>query len=191
MMSLPEVKRDAAEHWVYPTNYPVRNYQQSICQAAIFSNTMVVLPTGLGKTLIASVVMYNYHRWFPEGKVVFLAPTRPLVFQQKEACHKIMGMTTGEVAHLDGNVPVGDREQLWHRRGVIFSTPQTFQNDLENGICDATKVVCIVFDEAHRATGNYAYASIVSMISRYSLNFRVLALTATPGSDIQKIQEVC
>lgn len=29
----------------------------------------MALPTGLGKTLIAAVVMFNYFRWFPEGNV--------------------------------------------------------------------------------------------------------------------------
>lgn len=58
------------------TNYPVRKYQFSIVQAALFKNTLVVLPTGLGKTFIAAVVMYNIYRWYPTGKVIFMAPTR-------------------------------------------------------------------------------------------------------------------
>jgi hypothetical protein len=35
-------------------------------QTALLSNTLVCLPTGLGKTLIAAVVMHNFARWFPE-----------------------------------------------------------------------------------------------------------------------------
>lgn len=70
------------DEWIYPTNVPVRKYQKDICEAALFQNTLVCLPTGLGKTLIASVVMYNFYRWFPEGKVIFMAPTKPLVVQQ-------------------------------------------------------------------------------------------------------------
>lgn len=58
--------------WIYPTNYPVRQYQLDICKQALFTNTLVCLPTGLGKTLIAAVVMYNYYRWFPEGKLPML-----------------------------------------------------------------------------------------------------------------------
>jgi len=37
---------------------------------ALFTNTLIALPTGLGKTFIAAVVMYNYFRWFPEGNVL-------------------------------------------------------------------------------------------------------------------------
>ncbi len=51
---------------------------------AVRHNTLVSLPTGLGKTLIAAVVMYNLQRWFPTGKAIFLAPTKPLVHQQVE-----------------------------------------------------------------------------------------------------------
>ena len=62
------------------------------------------LPTGLGKTLIAAVVMYNYYMWFPDGQVVFLAPTRPLVSQQVKACYDIMGIREIDTAHLEGSV---------------------------------------------------------------------------------------
>ncbi|KAL0437937.1 UNVERIFIED_CONTAM: DEAD-box ATP-dependent RNA helicase FANCM [Sesamum latifolium] len=63
-----KIDTDAAKTWIYPVNVPRRDYQFSITRTALFSNTLVVLPTGLGKTLIAAVVMYNFFRWFPEGK---------------------------------------------------------------------------------------------------------------------------
>jgi Fanconi anemia group M protein len=74
----------AAKTWIYPVNIPLRDYQFSIVKTTLFSNTLVSLPTGLGKTLFAAVVMYNYSRWFPAGKIVFTAPSRPLVIQQTE-----------------------------------------------------------------------------------------------------------
>jgi superfamily II DNA or RNA helicase len=79
--------------WLYPTNYDQRDYQFNISRSSLFKNTLVSLPTGLGKTFIAAVVMYNYFRWFPEGKIVFLAPTKPLVNQQIDACYQITGIS--------------------------------------------------------------------------------------------------
>lgn len=89
-------------HRSYPTNYPVREYQLQIVSDALFKNTLVSLPTGLGKTFIAAVVMFNYYRWFPAGKVIFMAPTRPLVTQQIGACHDIVGIPHVRLAiHAD------------------------------------------------------------------------------------------
>jgi ATP-dependent DNA helicase MPH1 len=50
-----------AKHWVYPidTRYPKRDYQHNIVRNCLFNNTLVALPTGLGKTFIAGVVMLN------------------------------------------------------------------------------------------------------------------------------------
>jgi Fanconi anemia group M protein len=48
----------------------------------------------IGKTFIAAVVMHNYYRWFPHSKLIFMAPTRPLVQQQVEAVHKVRQGTT-------------------------------------------------------------------------------------------------
>jgi fanconi anemia group M protein len=117
----------AAQQWVYPNNYPIRKYQQDIVEKALFQNTLVSLPTGMGKTLIAAVVMYNYYRWYPNGKIIFLAPTKPLVAQQMAACFDIVGIPEGETAHFDGSCPVTARETLWHEKRVFFCTPQVNQ----------------------------------------------------------------
>lgn len=90
--------------WVYPVNYPVRDYQFNIAHKSLFKNTLVSLPTGLGKTFIAAVVMYNFYRWYPRGKVVFLAPTKPLVAQQIEACYKVVGIKQETMAEMTGEL---------------------------------------------------------------------------------------
>ena len=82
----------AARHWLAPVRPAPRPYQASIAATALLHNTLVCLPTGLGKTMVASVVMVNFARWFPSpAKVVFVAPTRPLVSQQVRACATVMG----------------------------------------------------------------------------------------------------
>jgi ERCC4-related helicase len=58
-----------------------REYQQKIAKTASSSNTLVVLPTGLGKTMIAVMVAAERMERFPESKVMVLAPTKPLVLQ--------------------------------------------------------------------------------------------------------------
>jgi len=157
----PVVNDWAAMSWIYPTNYPIRDYQLQIVKSALFQNTLVCLPTGMGKTLIASVIMYNYYRWFPNGKVVFMAPTKPLVSQQVSACHSVMGIPENDIAHLEGSVSANKREDLWSSKRVFFCTPHVLVNDLKNGKCNPKLFVCIVFDEAHRATGQFAYNQLV------------------------------
>lgn len=88
--------------WIYPENYPVREYQFNIVKSVLYQNTLVCLPTGLGKTFIAAVVMYNFWRWYPYGKIVFLAPTKPLVAQQIDACYEVMGIPSIDMMELTG-----------------------------------------------------------------------------------------
>jgi len=94
----------AGSQWIYPSNLPTRSYQYNIVQKALFTNTLVSLPTGLGKTFIAAVLMYNYYRWYPTGKVIFLAPTKPLVAQQVRACYNIMGIPKEDTTEMTGGM---------------------------------------------------------------------------------------
>ena len=69
-------------------------------------------------------------------------------------------------------------------------TPQTLENDLRTGLADPKKIVLLVVDEAHRATGNYSYVKVIEFMRRFTKSFRILALTATPGSSVEAVQEV-
>ncbi|XP_006160666.1 Fanconi anemia group M protein [Tupaia chinensis] len=176
--------------WIYPTNCPVRDYQLHISRTALFCNTLVCLPTGLGKTFIAAVVMYNFYRWFPSGKVVFMAPTKPLVTQQIEACYRVMGIPQSHMAEMTGSTQAFTRREIWCSKRVLFLTPQVMVNDLSRGVCPAADIKCVVIDEAHKALGNYAYCQVVRELVKYTNHFRILALSATPGSDIKAVQQV-
>lgn len=176
--------------WIYPENYPVRNYQYSIVQNALYNNTLVCLPTGLGKTFIAAVVMYNFWRWYPRGIVVFLAPTKPLVAQQIHACHNVMGIPSSETVELTGAVSHKRREVAWIKQRVVFATPQVFHNDLENNIVPGELVKCVIVDEAHKALGKHSYCECVRILTERNRYFRILALSATPGNKLDNVHQI-
>ncbi|XP_029530821.2 Fanconi anemia group M protein isoform X1 [Oncorhynchus nerka] len=186
----PGLDSSSAKVWIYPTNYPIRDYQLKISEAALFQNTLVCLPTGLGKTFIAAVVMYNFYRWYPSGKIVFMAPTKPLVAQQIEACYKVMGIPQTHMAELTGSTQAQQRQELWRSRRIFFLTPQVLVNDLSRATCPALHVKCVVIDEAHKALGNHAYCQVVRQLGSQTQQFRILALSATPGGDTNSVQHV-
>lgn len=186
-----KLDHEALKTWVYPTNLgPVRDYQFSIVKDGLFNNTLVALPTGLGKTFIAATVMLNYYRWTKDAKIVFVAPTKPLASQQVEACLNVAGIPRSHATLLTGEVSPALREGEWEQRRLFFMTPQTLQNDLSKGYADPKSITLLVIDEAHRATGDYAYVKVVEFIRRFNQSFRVLALTATPGSTVEGVQAV-
>lgn len=186
-----ELDRGALTTWVYPTNLgAIREYQYGIVARGLYHNLLVALPTGLGKTFIAATIMLNWFRWTKDAKIVFVAPTKPLVSQQVKACFGIAGIPPSATTMLTGGTPPGVRAEEWSTKRVFFMTPQTIINDLKSGICDPKKIVLLVVDEAHRATGSYAYVEVVKFLTRFNSSFRVLALTATPGSSVEAVQEV-
>ncbi|ORY28004.1 hypothetical protein BCR39DRAFT_536112 [Naematelia encephala] len=177
--------------YIYPTNRSRRDYQYDVVRACFLDNCLVALPTGLGKTFVAGVVMLNFYRWFPTGKIVFLAPTKPLVNQQIEACQLTCGIPSRDAAVMTGqSVSAKEREKLWDERRVFYCTPQTLDNDLKRGSVDPRDIVLAVFDEAHKASGSYAYTTILAYLTVHHPYFRVLALTATPGADVPRVQAV-
>ncbi|KHJ42517.1 helicase protein, partial [Trichuris suis] len=180
----------AGRTWIYPTSVPVRKYQLEMSEKALFFNTLVTLPTGLGKTLIAAVVMYNFYRWYPSGKVLFLAPTKPLVLQQKEACRTVMGIPEDSISEMTGSTLPTLRKNEWEKKRIFFLTPQVLLNDISRAACPVERIKCLVVDEAHRATGNHAYCEVIRELLKYGNKFRVLGLSATPGPNTKTVQQV-
>ncbi|KAF7982058.1 hypothetical protein HWV62_30342 [Athelia sp. TMB] len=192
----------AAKHWIYPLNKPKRDYQFNIVKHSLFENTLVALPTGLGKTFIAGVVMLNYYKWFPEGKVIFVAPTKPLVAQQIEASHKACGIPGQDAAELTGEIQRSRRMKLWEEKRVFYMTPQTLVNDLQSGACDPMDIVLIIVgpcihtyrnilvtDITHAQT-KHTERQVIRFLMATNPHFRVLALSATPGGDPEKVQNI-
>ncbi|KIH86976.1 dead box helicase [Sporothrix brasiliensis 5110] len=186
-----KIDKEAMKTWVYPTNLgAIRDYQFSIVKNSLFNNTLVALPTGLGKTFIAATVILNFYRWTTDAKIIFVAPTKPLVSQQVDACLNIAGIPRSDTTLLTGETPPALREAEWASKRLFFMTPQTLQNDLSKGYADPKSIALLVIDEAHRATGDYAYVKVIGFMRRFTNSFRVLALTATPGSSVEAVQEV-
>ncbi|MBI3413188.1 MAG: DEAD/DEAH box helicase family protein [Candidatus Aenigmarchaeota archaeon] len=167
-----------------------RVYQEKILATAITKNTLVVLPTGLGKTALSAMLVAHTLQNKPDKRVLFLAPTRPLVMQHKKSFEKFFNIPENEIEAITGFIDPMDREFLY-RKKIIFATPQVVKNDIANDFLDMEKFSLLVFDEVHRARGAYAYTEIAQEFLKISKNGRILALTASPGSSKEKINQMC
>ena len=170
--------------------FEAREYQKKIADAAIEGNTLVVLPTGLGKTVIAVMVAERLLSRYPESKAVVLAPTRPLVLQHLRAFGSALDLPEGSMVALTGTVDPGERELLWLKARVIFATPQTVYNDVRRGRVSLKDVVLAVFDEAHRSVRDYTYTKLATAYREGADRPHILGLTASPGASREKIIEI-
>ncbi len=114
--------------------------QYQITRKALSHNTLVALPTGLGKTLIAAVVMYNYWRWYPTGQIIFMAPTKPLVEQQMEACHRFTDIPQSDMVKITGTTVASKRGVNYAQHRIFFATPQSIVSDIQRSALKPERV---------------------------------------------------
>lgn len=164
-----------------------RLFQMDLAATALKASSLIVVPTGLGKTVIALMVLLAR---MDKGKVLFLAPTKPLVEQHQTFLKRVL-RDADSVEMLTGESPPEKRISLWSGARVVVSTPQVIENDLLSRRIDLCDVSLVIFDEAHRATGNYAYVYIAEQYRRDAKSPLVLGITASPGSDSERIAEIC
>ncbi|MDP3766100.1 MAG: DEAD/DEAH box helicase [Nanoarchaeota archaeon] len=172
-------------------NFEPRLYQQTILATAAEKNTLVVLPTGMGKTNIFLMLVAQRLKQFPNSKVLFIGPTKPLIEQYMNVFRENFEIDENGMAIFTGMVNPEKRAELWKKSRIIFSTPQGLENDIISRRINLEEVCLLGIDEAHRAVGNYAYVFVAKQFMKLSRFPRILALTASPGSDMEKIQEVC
>jgi len=167
----------------------VRDYQRNIAASALEKNTLVVLPTGLGKTVVALLVARERLVAFPTGRVLFLAPTRPLVIQHSEFFKTHLSEIASTV--LTGETVPSLRVELFETSRIIFATPEVIRNDISKGRYSLRDVCLIIFDEAHRCVRDYAYSQVAEAYKLQSSSPRILGLTASPSSRKSRIDEIC
>ncbi len=176
----PLIKKDAVER---------RLYQETIMGTCIKKNSLVILPTGLGKTIIAALIVAARLTKYPNLKVIFLAPSKPLVGQHYNTFKSILNLDE-ELEMLTGSTAAEKRGEIFQDATILIYTPQTLQNDIIKGTVDLADVSLIIFDEAHRAVGEYAYCFIADRYMKTAKNPLILGITASPGATKEKINTV-
>jgi ERCC4-related helicase len=128
-------------------NFEVREYQKAIAENAIKKNTLVVLPTGVGKTYVAMLVVANRLENYPQSKALILAPTRPLVNQHKETFMKHFNLEQESFAALTGKIPKEKRANIYGKAKIFFATPQLINFDIDAGRLNLSDFSLLVIDE--------------------------------------------
>lgn len=160
-----------------------RAYQEVIAASSSDRNTLVVLPTGLGKTIIA--VMVASIKMKNNSKVLMMAPTKPLANQHMKTFREFLDIDENLLQVMTGETRPEKRYDYWKEKQVFFATPQVVENDLISDEIPREDFSLVIFDEAHRATGEYSYVFI-----NKKMHTQNLALTASPGGTKEKIMEV-
>ncbi|MDP8941070.1 MAG: DEAD/DEAH box helicase [Thermoproteota archaeon] len=177
---------------IWNRSIELRSYQKNIADSAQRRNTMVILPTALGKTVISLLVcadmLYNYR----DKRILVMAPTRPLVSQHRKYFSSVLKISEENIASVTGKILPYARRAVWDRTDIrlMFATPEVVKNDLEEGRLNLKDFGLLVFDEAHRAMKEYAYTSIAKEYINQSSCPYILAMTASPGAERKRIQEV-
>jgi Fanconi anemia group M protein len=169
------IKKSSVEH---------RDYQDNLAKQAISENCLIVLPTGLGKTTVALHVIAEFLSR-GKGGVLFLAPTRVLAHQHFEFLKN--NLLIDDVALVTGEDPLAKRKKLWIN-SVICATPEIVKNDLDRQIVSPEQFSLVIFDEAHRTVGDYAYSGIAKRFE--NMPVRIIGMTATLPSEKQKAEEM-
>jgi ERCC4-related helicase len=163
-------------------------FQLDLARIGLREDLLVVLPTGLGKTAIAALIAAEVLRR-SEGKVLVLAPTRPLVQQHADMFRR--WFVPLRAASFTGTVRRPVREGAWDGADLVFATPEIVEHDLRDGRYRLSEVALLVFDEAHHAVGKYAYVPIAAAYrTDRPADGHVLGLTASPGGKDERIEEV-
>ena len=166
-----------------------RAYQVMAFLDAMSDSTLLVLPTGYGKTAVQWLMMADVlHRG---GSVLLIAPTNGLVDQQRRMAEEMLALPSSQMVVLTGRVPPLKRAEAWVESRLRFATPEVIRNDSVASRIDLSGLDLLILDEAHHATGRHAMAQVGDLLrSDGRARPSVLGVTASPGSTLEGVQEV-
>tara|TARA_Y100001978_G_scaffold101571_1_gene90896 strand:- start:3871 stop:6474 length:2604 start_codon:yes stop_codon:yes gene_type:complete len=166
-----------------------RAYQIRALKNALSSSCLMVMPTGFGKTAVEWMVMAEFLRQH-DKKIILIAPTTGLVAQQQRMARDMIDIDPEHILRYTGETAPEKRHEIWRKGRILMATPQVIRNDATNRRISLDDVSLIIFDEAHHATGNHAYAQVGDLYLSQNPSGFTLAATASPGSTKGAILEV-
>ena len=167
-----------------------RAYQMMALRNALAASTLMVMPTGFGKTAVEWMAMAEALR-LNTGKILLIAPTTGLVEQQQRMARDMLKLEPQLIQTYTGDIAPAKRPPVWNKARIVMATSQVIRNDAMNELIDLSEVSLLIVDEAHHGTGKHAYAQVGHLYREaHDHAPLVLGATASPGSTEQNIMEV-
>lgn len=169
-----------------------REYQDYLVEQSNDESSLVVLPTGTGKTIVtlritADRLLENYG-----GTSLMMAPTKPLVEQHYQTYINLLDIDNDEIVKFTGDTRPDKREDIWEDSpSIVIATPGVIENDVISNRISLKDVVHLTVDECHRATGNYPYVYVCDKYEEQSDNALITGLSASPGDTKEDILNIC
>ena len=167
-----------------------RAYQLDAVNESLTGSMLLVLPTAAGKTAVAWMLIAE-KLIEKVGKILLIAPTVALVNQHLKGINKILALKEIEPISITGQNMANKRAGMWISSRIVIATPQVVRNDIINGILSIEEYSLVIFDEAHHCTGEHAMAQVGRLYNSKSQNPLILGMTASPGSNISQVEEIC
>ena len=167
-----------------------RAYQLDAVNESLSGSMLLVLPTAAGKTAVAWMLIAE-KLIEKVGKILLIAPTVALVNQHLKGINKILALKEIEPISITGQNIANKRAAMWISSRIVIATPQVVRNDIINGILSIEEYSLVIFDEAHHCTGEHAMAQVGRLYNSKSQNPLILGMTASPGSNISQVEEIC
>jgi ERCC4-related helicase len=166
----------------------LREYQKEIISKVGDSNSLIILPTGAGKTVISAEIIrlkVSRNKNIIEGRKIalFIVPSRALVDQQAAA---LSYWTKLSVAKYQGG---GRKTPTSVQFDVLVGTPSALLALQDRMDVIKWENVCIcVFDEVHHTQKNHPYKTMATRIKQDNSkqNIQIIGLTASLVHDTQR-----
>jgi endoribonuclease Dicer len=163
------------------------SYQTELVDKAKRGNTIIHLPTGGGKTVIAAALASIALQKEPQKLVVMLVNRVPLVKQQQAVMERhVLGAC---VAGVSGEKKdTGSWNDARVRFNIIIIIDSIFWLWYHSAVEQPLfhDIGLLVFDEIHHARKNSYYAKIAKVVNtnQQRTPMHVVGLTASPGADV-------
>lgn len=169
-----------------------REYQDHLSELGSDESTLIVLPTGTGKTIVTLRVTAERLMEEYGGTSLLLAPTKPLVEQHYDTYSSLLDIMDENIIKFTGDVRPEERKSIWEDEpSVVIATPQVIENDLISNRISLENVIHLTFDECHRATGEYSYVYIADKYVEQRDSPLITGLSASPGDTKEDILTIC